>query len=122
MGYGAMRYGGKPMVAVHRLIYQLANGAVPDDIWVLHKCDVPRCCNPAHLYLGNDADNMRDKVAKGRQTKGESTKRNKLTEAQAKEILGLKGTISSPKLASRYGVKPGAISAIWRGDAWAYLR
>ncbi len=46
------------------------NGAIPSGLQVCHKCDVPACCNPAHLFLGTAADNQHDKVAKNRQARG----------------------------------------------------
>jgi hypothetical protein len=42
------------------------NGPIPDGAWVLHRCDNPPCCNPAHLFLGDAAANVADMVAKGR--------------------------------------------------------
>ena len=112
MGYGAMTYEGRPMVAVHRLLYQLANGSVPDDVWVLHRCDVPRCCNPAHLYLGNDADNTRDKVLRGRF-------HSKLTAEAVREIRG--STLTSRELAEKFGVKYGAIWCVRTGRKWTHI-
>src|ERR1700674_5684090 len=59
---------------VHRLAWMLANGPIPDDLFVLHNCpggDNPRCCNPTHLFLGTSTDNMADRDAKGRQPRGE---------------------------------------------------
>lgn len=32
----------------------------------LHTCDNPPCINPGHLYEGTNADNVRDKMARGR--------------------------------------------------------
>jgi hypothetical protein len=70
-GYGRMQGGkrGAPMLFAHRIAYELANGPIPtgDGEWcVCHHCDNPPCCNPKHLFLGRDADNMADCHAKGR--------------------------------------------------------
>ena len=50
----------------HRHAWEMANGPVPDGLWVLHHCDNKPCVNPAHLYAGSRADNMRDAVERGR--------------------------------------------------------
>jgi hypothetical protein len=53
-------------VYAHRVAWQLTYGAIPKGLCVCHRCDVPRCCNPAHLFLGTQADNLNDARAKGR--------------------------------------------------------
>jgi len=73
-GYGTKRmrkFGG--LMLTHRLAYAWANGMwgsngpeIPEGMKVLHTCDNPACCNPEHLELGTQTDNMRDCSSKRR--------------------------------------------------------
>lgn len=67
-GYGHLSRGRRDegYVAAHRAAWEIKYGDVPDGLCVLHRCDVPACCNPAHLFLGTLADNSRDMISKGR--------------------------------------------------------
>jgi len=67
-GYGIITYGGKTWGA-HRLSYFVHRGEIPAGLHVCHKCDTPACININHLFLGTMAENMNDKIAKGRQSK-----------------------------------------------------
>jgi hypothetical protein len=54
----------------HRFSWAAANGQIPPGMSVLHRCDNKLCVRPDHLFLGTQADNMADKMAKGRQQRG----------------------------------------------------
>lgn len=72
MKYGSCWFDGRNELA-HRISWLLANGGIPDvpdadsrGACILHSCDTPLCCNPAHLFVGSHQKNMADKKAKGR--------------------------------------------------------
>lgn len=65
-GYGRVRMNTRRTDGAHRVAWRLANGPIPDGLHVLHRCDVPRCCRPDHLFLGDQVANNRDMVEKWR--------------------------------------------------------
>lgn len=70
-GYGAFWLAGQNRKA-NRVSYVLTHGSIADDVHALHHCDVSACVNPEHIYAGDHQQNMDDKVARGRQAKGDS--------------------------------------------------
>lgn len=62
------------LLQTHRAAYALLVAPIPDGLNVLHRCDTTRCCNPDHLFLGTQADNMADKAKKGRAKAGPCSK------------------------------------------------
>ena len=107
-------------VLAHRIAWELANGLIPDGLNVLHRCDTPACVNPEHLFIGTNAENIADKVAKGRQAfqRGSTRGMARLTEAEAVEIFLASGT---PKtIGERYGISKGHVTNIKGRKSWAH--
>jgi len=50
----------------NRVAWEFTYGIIPDGMLVCHTCDNTRCCNPSHLFLGTQKDNMQDASYKGR--------------------------------------------------------
>lgn len=118
-GYGQLRVGEKGQRA-HRVSYELHIGPISGGMHVLHRCDVPSCVNPSHLWLGVPADNSADRNKKGRQAVGESQGSSKLTEAEVQSIRTSDKTHRA--LARQYGVHYSTIGSIKLGKKWNYLK
>ncbi len=109
--------------AAHRGAWEAAHGSIPEGACVCHTCDNRRCVNPEHLFLGTNAENLKDMVLKGRSARGVRNHLAKLTElnvAMIKSCLEAK-TAAQRVLASRYGVTKQAVGAISRGVTWRHV-
>lgn len=105
-GYGKFGVDRKTAYA-HRVAWVITHGPIPEDADVLHTCDNPPCCNPAHLFLGTHSDNMRDRERKGRHNapRGSKSGTAKLTEEQVAAIRARwRNGEGLPSLANEYGV------------------
>jgi HNH endonuclease len=70
LGYGTFMVKKGRFAIAHRMSWQFAFGDIPSGLHVLHRCDVPACVRPDHLFLGTQADNMADCIEKGRRRYG----------------------------------------------------
>lgn len=120
-GYGLIGYQRRNLRA-HRVAYETETGeAIPAGLVVRHACDNPPCQNPRHLSLGTHADNIRDKIERGRQPRGEGKAlaqfRRRLTDDQVAAIRahGAPNFGDKARLAEAYGVSDEHIRRILNG-------
>jgi HNH endonuclease len=118
-GYGAAWHAGRVRTA-SRMAWELTNRPIPEGAHVLHRCDNPPCCNPAHLYLGDDAANHADMVGRRRSNAGERNPQARLTWEIAREIRArhAAGEAGYRRLARAYRVDLKTIARVVRGDGW----
>lgn len=138
-GYGYITFSGSHYFA-HRISYFLNTKVDPFELKVLHKCDNPGCQNPNHLFLGTQADNIKDMDQKGRRvpasggkhgwkTKPESLPRgekcgmSKLTEANVLDIYKIysAGTHTNTAIGKMFGINKVNVEKIAKGVSWAHL-
>jgi hypothetical protein len=118
-GYGEFVMPDRKMPA-HRAAYEIVVGPIPEGLVVRHKCDNRACCNPKHLETGTHADNVRDRVIRGRSAIGEDAGRAILTEADVHRIR------TTPRsewrvLAFRLRVAYETVIAAGIGRSWKHL-
>ncbi len=130
-GYGQHKAG----VYAHRYAWEQANNAsiIPGKQNVVrHSCDRPACCNPAHLTLGSQSDNMMDMQRKGRGDfsglrpygrLGENNHGAKLTAEAVTEIRRLHktGDLSLRAIAVLFNVRHSTIEDVVRRRTWRHI-
>ncbi len=118
-GYGDIWAGKGKVKRAHRVAFELANGGIPDGLHVCHSCDTRLCCNPSHLWLGTNAENIADRDAKDRHARlsGERHPCAKLTTAQVVAVFYEEGSYSA--IGRKYSVDPATISNIKNRRNWA---
>lgn len=117
-GYGQLKVDGRT-ANVHVLQWVRFNGPVPPGGYVCHKCDVPACIEPTHLFLGDLRTNMADKCAKRRHRFGVRHPFAKLDEAAVQAIRT--DERRHDLIAEEYGVTKGLISQVQRGVIWRHV-
>jgi len=125
-GYGIVGLGrrGESIDRTHRVSYRHFKGDIPKGMFVCHTCDVPSCCNPDHLFLGTNKDNVHDMMRKGRNSVpprnphvvGSVHPLAKLDEQKVQELKALYNQGWTQKqLAEKYGVVRQTISKVLLG-------
>ncbi len=117
--FGFTESGKSVTYRAHRFAWMVTNGRIPPGMVVMHVCDVPLCCNQAHLRMGTQAENVADQYAKGRGTYGEKHGRAKLTEDQVIAIR--QSTKSISELARIYNINYAAMKRAKNGETWKHL-
>ncbi len=125
-GYGRLRAGNRDghRWLAHRLAYHLLVEPIPDGLMVRHKCDNPPCCNPSHLELGTNADNMRDRNERDRCCRlyGEARWNASLTDDDVRTVRRMLGQgFTQDEVAATVGTSQATVSAIKLGKRWAHV-
>jgi hypothetical protein len=109
----------------HRASWIIHNGPIPEGMHVLHKCDVPSCVNPDHLFLGTNADNIADRLRKSRPKTGQRGEENHKAKLKANDIAQIrklyKAGESARSMALDFGVAISTIYAIAERRSWRDL-
>lgn len=135
-GYGRTKVGGV-RVLTHRFAFSTRHGLPASDVLVMHRCDTPACCNPAHLRTGTQQDNIADRHAKRRDAigdrnglrvhpesvlRGEANPCHVLTEADVismRDMLDAGASLS--QAARRFGVSKKLAINIKHRRAWKHV-
>lgn len=134
-GYGVLRIRVENQyhfLRAHRIAWEKAHGPIPEGLEVCHRCDIHcppgdvsyrRCTNPDHLFLATWTENMKDKIAKGRQSQGERCNLSKLTDDIVREIRRCyaAGGITLLALAKQHGITTGNVHAIVHRRTWKHI-
>lgn len=136
-GYGRLRVDRSRRVPAHVFAWVRAHGPVADGLRVCHSCDNPPCVNIDHLFLGTHLDNMRDMVAKCRQSRGANhyavTRPDRLPRGSAHGMAKLSESAVADirqrcaagelraSMALRYGVTPTLIGMVVRREIWRHI-
>lgn len=142
VGYGAFQCKEAGGLS-HRAAWLLYRGPIPDGAHVCHHCDVRICVNPDHLFLGDNAANVADRVRKGRTVSVPGPERHNWIDGRSR----FRGTIgkvrgprhhnakltpelvrairSSPKqileLAAELGLAPSTVGRAKRRQSWTHV-
>lgn len=128
-GCGQFKIGDKNTSA-HRVAWVIAYGGIPHDgsyhgICVCHKCDNQVCCNPSHMFLGTNKDNIKDREFKGRGSKarGEAKGKAKLNTTKVLEIRAkhAAGGVYQNVLAVQFGVSRALINRVIHRKTWVHV-
>lgn len=120
-GYGAFAVAGKS-IGAHRVSVVVHGKGDPTGKTVRHSCDNPGCVNPAHLTIGTQKDNMRDRLERTGYPRGGAVYNARLTEEVVREARQRYAQGETPYVMAReYGVNKGTLFNAIHGDTWAHV-
>lgn len=121
-GYGSFWYS-RRNVHAHRFAFALVNSVdLSSDEHVCHECDVRRCVNPAHLFLGDWIINNADRDAKGRQAKGAVVGTARMDDAVASRIFELRSYgLTQTAIGELVGMSNQTVSNVLGGRSWRHV-
>ena len=112
-GYGTFGVASGKARRAHRVAWELIHGAAPGELCVLHRCDNPPCVNPAHLFLGTQLDNARDKMRKKRYRNG-----GRVDFAVARQIRTMVRYAPPRVVAHHFGIRLESLLNIVHHETW----
>ncbi len=116
--YGAHCIAGRTVKA-HRFSWELHYGPIPSGAYVCHKCDTPLCVNPRHLFVGTQADNMRDMAAKGRAASRPGQNNPIAVPVSIARAIAADRETPARDLARDHGVSAAVVYRIRNGTHWS---
>jgi len=120
-GYGKIMGNDGHFYLAHRVAYEMLIGVIPAGMLLCHRCDNPGCVNPSHMFIGTQADNLKDMRAKGRGNPPRGTRHPKarLTEQLVSQIRS--DHRSHRQLAKVLGISKSAIGMAKAGLTWKHV-
>ena len=121
-GYGRFMYEGKVRQA-HRMVWMIANNAAmpPPSLVVMHSCDNRECCNPKHLSLGTQLENIADRHKK-RRSAGPKGERNHAAKVRTEDVIALRsGVISADEFKKEFDFSDAGIRNILQRTTWRHI-
>jgi hypothetical protein len=142
-GYGSFKHTNEKnspkAIVASRIACYLGHGdPLYNGAFALHSCDNPLCCNPKHLRWGDQKDNVRDAITRGRHSKpptnytgrhtgkmpkGEEVTTSSLTEPIVREVwrLHMTGKYNIKQISEMTGANPYPVADLCRGKSWRHL-
>lgn len=119
-GYGRIRTRDGLKLS-HRVSYEIHEGPIPEGKLVLHHCDNGLCNNPAHLYIGDYSDNMRDRERRGRSNASKLSREfsAKLSDDEVRAIRD--DSRYASEIAKAYGITRWAVWNVQSGRTWRHI-